>query len=136
MAYSYWRIAVDPANPNNLIVGTKREWAWDQMGLYKTEDNGRSFRRMDQTQSPSELNSTDCACQIVLDPDDPDTLYVVRHGGDEEGKTNWRKGFLYKSDDGGTTWNQLGAGQIEGGRPNLLMLSGGTTSSRELLAAV
>ncbi|MBT4494858.1 MAG: hypothetical protein HOC70_16555 [Gammaproteobacteria bacterium] len=256
MSYSYWRVAVDPEDPNNVIVGTRREWAWDEMGLYKTtaalaadtgtitwtwlwdtenfstsitdwgwldsdwwldqhihfvgyspvqsgvlfagsdnvykssdggatwderwtinngdgtytgrgmelmevfditvdpsdgntwwigyddmglfktEDDGQTFRRMDAEQNDSNLGDTDCACQIVVDPDDSNTLYVVRHGGDEEGKTNWRRGFLYKSSDDGATWSQLGQGQIEGGRPYVVMLNGGASSTRELVVAL
>ncbi len=256
MAYSYWRIAVDPNNPNNLIVGTRREYAWDQMGIYKTsialttdpgdvkwtwlwdnsrldevvkewgwldpawwndlhvhfigysplikdlvytgsvnvfrsEDNGatwderysinngdgtfssrglelmeifdlsvdpsspdtwwlgaddmglfksvdagRSFRRMDASQNADAFNSTDCACQVVVDPDDGNILYVVRHGGDSEGQQNWRRGYLYKSFDAGQSWQQLGPGMIEGGRPDLVMLRGGTSATRTLVVSI
>ena len=71
-----------------------------------------------------------------MDHTDSNTIYVVRHGGDEELNNNWSRGFVYKSADAGTTWSQVGAGQLEGGRPYVLMLRGGTSATRTLLATV
>ena len=121
---------VDPSDGNTLWVGN------DDMGLFKSTDGGTSFRRMDATQNAAEFSDTDCACQVVVDHSDSNTLYVARHGGDEELSGNWARGFIYKTEDGGTSWSQIGTGQIQGGRPLMLMLEGGTSSTRTLLTAI
>lgn len=121
---------VDPTNRDIVWVG------YDDMGLFKSEDGGTSFRRMDAEQNAAALSETDCACQVVVDPADGNTLYMVRHGGDEEFNRNWSTGYVYKSTDAGGSWAQLGASVLEGGRPYLLMLPGGDTGTRTLLAGI
>ncbi len=123
-------VTVDPSDGNTIWVGN------DDMGLFKSIDGGTSFRRMDATQNPSDLNETDCACQVVVDHTDSNTLYVGRHGGDEELNRNWSRGFIYKSTDAGANWSQVGTGQVDGGRTFLSMLRGGTSTTRTLLATV
>jgi hypothetical protein len=123
-------VTVDPSNPNTWWLG------YDDMGLFKSSDGGQSYQRMDASQEPELLGTTDCACQIIVDPDDSNTIFMVRYGGDSDSQFDWNIGFLFKSEDGGTSWSQLGPGTIEGGRPKLLMFPGGTTATRKLLITI
>jgi len=104
-------IVVHPEDPKTVWVaayGPHRVSGGDR-GVFKTTDGGETWENV---LHPSE--HTGC-WQLHMDPRDPDVLYTVAHqrqrylttivtGGDESG--------IYKTTDGGTTWNRL-----EGGLP-------------------
>lgn len=95
----YWTMAVSPANPNVLVLGTNT-------GLYRSANGGKSWH----TTGPTNLNATSLvrvgntifAGGVVESPTGPPTLtvhgqYVVPSG----------QGVLEESTDGGTHWQQL-----------------------------
>ena len=92
-------VSLSPCNPNVVWVGTGENNAQRSVsygdGVYKSEDGGRSWKNMGLKES-SQIGS------IVIDPRDCNTVYVAAHGpvfkgGGERG--------LYKTTDGGKTWN-------------------------------
>ena len=128
-------VAVDPNNPDRWWVG------YDDMGLFRTDDAGLTFLRLDPTQRSLELGDSDCACFLVTDPDDSNILYVGRNQGENDLDIEWAFGNVWKTEDSGGSWTQLGADILggnsgEGGRPLLHLLPGGDSSRRTLLAAI
>ncbi len=100
-AYSIGWVTVDEARPSVVWVGTgernsQRSVAYGD-GVYKSEDGGRSWTNVG-------LKQSEHIGRIVISPKDPDTVYVAAQG------PLWSAGGdrgLYKTTDGGKTWNQV-----------------------------
>jgi hypothetical protein len=91
-------IAIAPSNPNILYAGTGEEDSRNSIspggGLYKSTDAGLTWKLMG-------LEATQQIGRIVVDPADPNVVYVAALG--HEWNSNPERG-LYKSIDGGATW--------------------------------
>ncbi len=100
-SYSIGAIVLDPKNPLVVWVGTgennsQRSVSYGD-GVYKSEDGGKSWKNMG-------LKTSEHIGKIVIDPRDSNVVYVAAQGplwsvGKERG--------LYKTIDGGKTWNQI-----------------------------
>lgn len=94
-------IAVDPADPNTVYVGTGEANAsgdsYPGSGIYKTTDSGNSWQFKGLPQSYY-------IARIAIDPLHSDTLFVAATGL-LFGK-NPERG-IYRSYDGGNTWQQV-----------------------------
>ncbi len=100
-AYSIGIVELDPNNPNVVWVGTgennhQRALGYGD-GVYKSLDGGKSFKNMGLKES-RQIGG------IVIDPRNSDIVFVAAEGsawgpGEERG--------LYKSTDGGETWNKV-----------------------------
>lgn len=106
-------IIVNPNNSNEVYVAVLGAlWSdSEERGVYKTTDGGATWNRMlyvDQT--------TGCA-DLAMDPNNPNILYASMW---EFRRTGWSfnsggdKSALYKSTDGGATWNKIHNGFPEG----------------------
>ncbi len=95
-------LAINPLNPDIIYVGTGEANAssdsYEGTGLYKSEDAGATW------QFKGLPNSFHIG-RIVVDPLRPETLYVAV-AGKHFGAINPDRG-LYRSQDGGDTWEQL-----------------------------
>jgi photosystem II stability/assembly factor-like uncharacterized protein len=91
-------IAIHPTNPDIVYVGTgeanNRQTTSFGDGVYKTTDGGKTFTNIG-------LKETQAIARIVIDPKNPDTLYVAVPG--HLFGPNKERG-LYKTIDGGKTW--------------------------------
>ncbi len=100
-SYSIGAMVLDPKNPLVVWVGTgennsQRSVSYGD-GVYKSEDGGKSWKNMG-------LKTSEHIGKIVIDPRDSNVVYVAAQGplwsaGKERG--------LYKTTDGGKTWNQI-----------------------------
>lgn len=103
------RIILDPRDSNTVYVAAQGPlWGpGGERGLYKTTDNGKTWNQI------LKISENTGVTDIVIDPNNPDTLYAAayqrrRHvftmvnGGPESA--------LYKSTDAGATWNKLTRG--------------------------
>jgi photosystem II stability/assembly factor-like uncharacterized protein len=94
-------IAIAPSNPDILWVGTgeanNRQSASFGDGIYKSTDAGKTFTKMGLADSQS-------IARIVIDPKDPNIVYVAVLG--HLFGPNKERG-LYKTTDGGKTWNNV-----------------------------
>jgi photosystem II stability/assembly factor-like uncharacterized protein len=91
-------IAIAPSSRDTVWVGTgeanNRQSASWGAGVYKSLDAGRTWMHMG-------LDATQAIGRIVIDPRDPNTVYVAALGG------LWganRERGVYKTTDGGKTW--------------------------------
>ncbi|MEE4271803.1 MAG: hypothetical protein V2I67_09015 [Thermoanaerobaculales bacterium] len=100
-SYSIGCLAMDPTNYNKVWAGTgennsQRSVAFGD-GVYLTEDGGKSWTNMG-------LADSEHIGDIVIDPRDPDVVYVAAQG------PLWKSGGergLYKTTDGGATWERV-----------------------------
>ena len=96
-------IAIAPSDERLLYVGTGEpnggggSMTYDGGGVYKSADGGASWQHLG-------LDSTGSIGKIVVHPEDPDILYVGAMGRLFE--NNEERG-LYKSTDGGASWEQV-----------------------------
>ena len=100
-SYSIGCVTIDPSQHDTIWVGTGENVGGRHCGygdgVYRSLDGGRSFKNMG-------LKATEHIAKILVDPRDSSTVYVASQGplwspGGERG--------LYKSTDGGKTWNQI-----------------------------
>ncbi len=100
-SYSIGVVTLDPNNPNVVWVGTgennnQRSVAYGD-GVYRSTDGGKHWKHMG-------LSESEHIGSILIDPRDAKVIYVAAIGplwnaGGERG--------LYKSTDGGETWNNI-----------------------------
>ncbi|MDQ7040714.1 MAG: T9SS type A sorting domain-containing protein, partial [Rhodothermus sp.] len=122
-------MAFAPHQPEVLYVG------YDDMGLFKSTDGGVSFMPMDPVQDP--YGGYDAVKDIVLDPQNPDHLYISRYeGGGMMFATGFSMGRLWRSTDGGNTWEAIVNGLPEGHPDLVLDPISGTPGNRTLYCAV
>ena len=99
-------IIVNPKNSNEIYVGVLGAlWSdSDERGVYKSTDAGATWNKILYVDQ-----ETGCA-DLTMDPNDPNTLYASMW---EFRRTGWSfnsggdKSALFKSTDGGTTWNKI-----------------------------
>ena len=94
-------IAIHPSNPNIVYVGTgeanNRQTTTFGDGIYKTTDGGKTFTHMG-------LKDTQSIARIVIDPRNPETVYVASPG--HLFGPNPERG-VYKTTDGGKNWTKI-----------------------------
>jgi photosystem II stability/assembly factor-like uncharacterized protein len=100
-SYAIGCLKMDPNNPFVIWAGTGENNHQRQLGygdgVYKTEDGGGSWKNMG-------LKDSRQIGMIAIDPRNSDVVYVAAEGsiwapGGERG--------LYKTEDGGKTWNKV-----------------------------
>jgi len=100
-SYSIGAVTLDPRNPNVVWVGTGENNVLRSVsygdGVYKSVNGGRSWENVG-------LKASEHIGKILIDPRNTDVVYVAAHGplftsGGDRG--------LYKTTDGGKTWNRI-----------------------------
>ena len=106
-------VIVNPNNPNEVYVGVLGAlWSdSEQRGVFKSSDGGSTWSKI-LYDGPA----TGCA-DLAMDPTNPNILYASMW---EFRRTGWSfnsggpKSALYKSTDGGASWNKIHNGFPEG----------------------
>ena len=100
-AYAIGCLAIDPENPSVIWAGTGENTHQRQLGygdgIYKSEDAGAGWKNMG-------LKDSRQIGMIAIDPRNTDVVYAAAEG------SIWGPGGdrgLYKTTDGGTTWNKV-----------------------------
>jgi photosystem II stability/assembly factor-like uncharacterized protein len=114
-SYSIGCVVLDPTNSNVVWVGSgennnQRSAAYGD-GVYKSTDGGKTWKNKG-------LKTSEHIANIVVDPSNPNTVYVAAYG------PLWNDGGdrgVYKTTDGGETWTCVKAVSAYTGCNNLVM---------------
>ncbi len=97
-------VTIDPTDPKTIWVGTGESWMRNSIsignGIYKSTDGGDNWTYLG-------LPESEHIVKILVDPSDAKTVYVCVPGklwSDSNDRG------VYKTTDGGTTWNKVLAG--------------------------
>ena len=100
-SYSIGCLTIDPGNPEVVWVGSGENVSGRHVGygdgVYKSLDGGKTWKNMG-------LKASEHIGKIVIDPQNTDVIYVAAEG------PLWAPGGdrgVYKTEDGGETWNQV-----------------------------
>jgi len=108
-------IAIAPSNPEIVWVGTGEANIFRSSnpgcGIWKTNDGGETWTHMG-------LEETFTISRILVHPDNPDIVYVAASG--HEWTENKERG-LYKTTDGGESWEKILYKGPESGVNDLVM---------------
>ncbi len=108
------QMAIDPHNPDRLFVAVAGHpyGPNPERGIYRSTDGGKTFDKV------LYKNENIGGAGVVIDPSDPNTVYATlweaREGPWENASWDGPGGGIFKSTDGGSTWNQLSGGLPEG----------------------
>jgi photosystem II stability/assembly factor-like uncharacterized protein len=101
-------LAVDPRDPNRVFAAVLGHpyGPNEERGLYRSTDGGQNWQRV------IAKDENTGASDVEIDPSNPDVIYAsmweAREGPWEDGNEfNGTNGGVFKSTDGGATWNQL-----------------------------
>jgi photosystem II stability/assembly factor-like uncharacterized protein len=104
------QIVVDPADPNRLFVAVLGHpyGPNEERGIFRSTDGGRSFQKV------LYKNDLTGGIDVMLDPSNAQTVYAAlwqaQQGPWENAYFDGAASGLFKSTDGGTTWNELKGG--------------------------
>lgn len=107
------RIIIDPKNPNIIyaaVLGSLYS-ANSERGVYKSVDGGMSFTKV------LYINNITGAIDIEINPENTQTLYAAMWERERRAwdfRASGKNSGIYKTNDGGETWNKLGNGLPEG----------------------
>ena len=99
------RVIIHPSNPNHVYVAASgNEWSNSkERGLYETTDGGKSWKRLINDDPNGVID-------LVMHPTDPKTMYASTWN---RIRLRWSDptpqdgDFIWKTTDGGKTWNKL-----------------------------
>ena len=94
-------IAIAPSQPQTLWVGSgeanSSRSSYGGLGMFRSDDGGKSFQ-------PAGLDQTDRIARIVINPKDPNTVYVAAIG--KLYSEGGQRGVM-RTRDGGKSWQQV-----------------------------
>lgn len=108
------QVAVDPRDANRLFVAVAGHpyGPNEERGIFRSTNGGKTFEKV------LYKDENTGASDVQIDPANPSIVYAAlweaRQGPWENGAWNGTGGGIFKSTDGGATWNQLTKGLPDG----------------------
>jgi len=107
------RIAVDPRNPDRVFAAALGHAFGPnpERGVFRSTDGGESWERV------LFVNDTTGAVDLAMNPDNPRVIYAAMWRAERKPWTlidAGREGGIWKTTDGGDTWEKLGGGLPDG----------------------
>lgn len=104
-----WRVAITDVGGQERILSTVTPWYKTPTCVVRSDDAGKTFSVIlsglpDYTIYPNTMWGQGHPRALAVDPNAPNIVYLGIDGDPSEGK---RGGGLFRSTDGGETWNQL-----------------------------
>jgi photosystem II stability/assembly factor-like uncharacterized protein len=101
-------LAIDPRDPNRVFAAVLGHpyGPNEERGLFRSTDGGQTWQKV------INKNEDTGASDVEIDPSNPDVIYAsmweVREGPwEDNNEVNGTGGGLFRSTDGGSTWNAL-----------------------------
>ncbi len=99
--HSIGALAVAPSDPNVVWAGTGESFIRSNVsigiGVFRSDDAGETWRQMG-------LENTGRISRVIVHPTNPDIVYVAALG---HGYTPQQERGVYRTKDGGATWQQV-----------------------------
>jgi photosystem II stability/assembly factor-like uncharacterized protein len=95
------KLLLHPERPDRL-------WQQNHCGVYRSDDRGETWERLEGNGLPSGFGFP-----LALDPHDPDVAYVIPEEGAENRVTPDGRLGVYRTSDGGASWELLTDGLPE-----------------------
>ena len=121
-AYAVQEIVIDPADFQRLYAAT---WS----GLYRSEDGGGSWEYLFPQLDPED-DEIPPVSYVAVDPADPQIIYA---GIGDSDRDDGGTGSLYRSEDGGQSWERLEVQMDEVATVHGLVVDPGSPSSARRL---
>jgi photosystem II stability/assembly factor-like uncharacterized protein len=108
------QIAIDPRDANKILVAVAGHpyGPNEERGIFRSTDGGQTFQKV------LYKDENTGGADVQIDPAHPDTAYATlweaREGPWENGAWNGANGGIFKSTDGGQTWQPLTHGLPQG----------------------
>lgn len=108
------QIAIDPRDANKILVAVAGHpyGPNEERGIFRSTDGGQTFQKV------LYKDENTGGADVQIDPVHPDTAYATlweaREGPWENGAWNGANGGIFKSTDGGQTWQPLTNGLPQG----------------------
>ncbi|MFH0992347.1 MAG: hypothetical protein V1799_20295 [bacterium] len=110
--YTIPRMVIHPKNPDIVYVAASgHEWTTNaERGVYKTMDGGKNWQKI------LYINDQTGANDLVMDPNDSETIYVTTwqrirlKWNDPRNTPDYGGSGIHKSTDGGKTWKPMNNG--------------------------
>jgi len=124
------QIAIDPHNPNRLFVAVLGHpyGPNQERGIFRSTDGGQTFQKV--LYKDENTRGSD----VEIDPSNPDQVYAslweARQGPWENGAWSGTNGGMFKSVDGGNTWQPLTKGLPQEGVTQAAIAIAPSLSSR------
>lgn len=104
-----WRVAINEVDGKERVLATVSPWEDGSQSTVRSEDGGKTFQIIktglpDYRITKNTMWGRGYPRSLAVDPKDPNTVYLGLDGDAEAGKPG---GGIFKSTDGGASWNQL-----------------------------
>ena len=99
-------------NPNIIYAGAGAAWTYASAGfsggsMYKSNDGGNNWNNISLKDSLGNVDQKfRSISRMVIDPKDDDILTIATWAGSSLANDN-AAGFIYRTEDGGNTWNLI-----------------------------
>ena len=99
-------------NPNIIYAGAGAAWTYASAGfsggsMYKSNDGGNNWSNISLKDSLGNVDQKfRSISRMVIDPKDDDILTIATWAGSSFANDN-AAGFIYRTEDGGNTWEQI-----------------------------